>query len=189
MQKQKGRFKEFLEGKRIYLRKVRAADAAGNYRRWMNDPEVIRYLESRFAPLSEDSLETYIRREEGNATTVFMAIVEKRSEEHIGNIKIHGIDRVHSHAQVSLIIGEKQHWGKGYGTEAIRLIVDFAFNTLNLHKLFACIYAPNGGSIAAFRKAGFVEEGLRKQHRFFNGCYVDEVDMAFIKPMRGEGQW
>jgi RimJ/RimL family protein N-acetyltransferase len=134
-------------------------------------------------------LEAYIRREEGNPATIFMAIVEKRSKEHIGNIKIHGIDQIHRHAQVSLIIGEKQHWGKGYATEAIRLIIDFALNTLNLHKLFACIYAPNEGSIAAFRKAGFVEEGLRKEHRFFDGRYIDEVDMAIIKPTHGEQQW
>ncbi len=172
----------FIEGNRIYLREVRLSDANDNYYRWMNDPEIIRYLESRFYPKSVEMLQSYVRREEECRSSVFMTIIEKNSDEHIGNIKIHGIDHVHRHAEVSLIIGEKGYWGRGYGSEAIKLVVDFAFNTLNLNRLFAGIYASNVGSIKAFKKAHFFEEGVRKEHRFYNGHYVDEVALAIIRP-------
>jgi len=173
--------RRFIEGNRIYLREVRLSDANGKYYRWMNDPEIVRYVESRFDSKSVEMLQSYIRREEENKANVFMAIIDKNNDEHIGNIKIHGIDHIHRHAQVSLIIGEKDYWGNGYGSEAINLVVDFAFNTLNLYRLFAGIYASNVGSIKAFKKANFFEEGVRKEHRFCNGNYVDEVEMAIIR--------
>lgn len=173
--------KYFREGRRIYLREVCIADADGNYSRWMNDPDVIQYLESRFTPVTLPMLQSYITQEQQNLSVVFMAIVVKENDTHIGNIKIHRIDYYHRFAEISLIIGEKTYWGNGYGTEAIQLAVDFAFNTLNLHKLTAGIYATNAGSIKAFRKANFFDEGLRKEHRFYNGNYIDEVELAIIR--------
>ncbi len=171
----------FIEAKRIYLREVYLSDTTGNYYCWMNDPQIIRFLESRFAPQSIAMLQSYVRQEEENPNSVFMGIIAKNNDEHIGNIKIHGIDNLHRHAQLSIIIGEKKYWGRGYGTEAIKLAVNFAFNTLNLHRLTAGIYANNVASIKAFKKANFFEEGLRKEHRFYNGTYVDEVALAIIR--------
>ena len=79
---------------------------------------------------------------------------------------------------MSLFIGEKAIWGKGYATEAIALASEYAFNGLNLHKLSAGFYAANIGSIKAFQKNGFIQEGLRKNHRIYQGAYVDEVLMG-----------
>jgi len=171
----------FIEGKQLYLREVRVSDVSENYYRWMNDPDVIQYMESRFAPQSTEKIQAYVRRESENSYSVFMAIIDKASDRHIGNIKIHRIDQYHRHAEVSIVIGQKECWGKGYGTEAISLIVDFAFNTLNLHKLSANIYANNAGSVKAFKKAGFSEEGLKIKHRFYKGDYIDEVLLGIAR--------
>lgn len=171
----------FIESERIYLREVCISDTTGNYYYWMNDPETIRFLESRFAPHSIEALQSYVSQENDNPNSVFMGIIAKHNDEHIGNIKIHGINEVHRHAQLSIIIGEKKYRGLGYGVEAIKLAVDFAFNTLNLHRLTAGIYANNVASINAFRKASFEEEGLHKKHRFYNGTYIDEVSLAIIR--------
>ena len=171
----------FIEGKRIYLREVRILDVSEDYCQWMNDPDVIRYTESRFTPQSTEKIQAYVRRESENPDSVFMAIIEKEHDRHIGNIKIHRIDRYHLHAEVSIVIGKKECWGKGYGTEAIRLVVDFAFNTLNLRRLTAGVYANNIGSVRAFKKAGFCEEGLRKKHRFYKDAYVDEVLLGIAR--------
>jgi RimJ/RimL family protein N-acetyltransferase len=111
-----------------------------------------------------------------------MAIILKDQDRHIGNIKIHRIDWFNRCAELSLVIGEKAFWGKGYGAEAIKLAVDYSFNTLNLHRISACVYANNLGSINAFKKADFVEEGRRKSCRFFKGAYVDEDLLGVIRP-------
>ena len=174
--------KILIKGKRIYLRKVQLSDVTDRYVNWMNDPEVNEYLETRFSLQTHETISSYVREIEEDANTVFMAIVLKSINTHIGNIKIGPINPFHHFADLSLIIGEKTHWAQGYGSEAIGLAVEYAFDVLNLHKLSAGFYAGNIGSIKAFKKNGFVEEGLRKKHRFFQNRYVDEVSMGKIRP-------
>ena len=165
----------FLQGKRIHLREVRPTDVTERYYRWMNDPEVTQYLESRFYPNSLEGLKEYVSGKLVDRDNVFLAIVLNQGDRHIGNIKVGPINWIHQFADVALLIGERDCWGKGYATEAIALVMEYARSMLNLHKLTAGCYAPNVGSIRAFLKTGFVEEGLRKSRYFCNGQYVDEV--------------
>ncbi len=78
------------------------------------------------------------------------------------------------------MIGEKGCWGKGYGTEVIELILDFAFNKLNLYKVTAGVVADNLGSIKAFQKAGFEIEGRMKSQDFSDGVFRDAVYMGLV---------
>jgi len=174
-------FKPFLEGKRIYLREVRLSDITDHYYRWMNDPQVCQYLETRFSPQSFEKIESYVRQMEVDPNSVFLAIIMKRENTHIGNIKIGPVNWFHRFSDVSILIGEKKYWGKGLGAEAIQLIIRYAFETLNLHKLTAGVYANNIGSIKAFKKARFVEEGIRKEQRFLSGKYIDEVLLGIVR--------
>ena len=80
------------------------------------------------------------------------------------------------------MIGEKHCWGKGYGAEAISLIVRYAFNTLNLHKLAAGCFETNNGSIKVFKNNGFETEGVQKQHAFRNGKYENVVYLGLVNP-------
>lgn len=175
-------FKPFLERVRVYLREVRLSDVNERYYQWMNDPEINRYLETRFIPQSWQQIEDYVRKMEEDPNSVFWAIVAKDQNRHIGNVKIGPINWYHRFADISLFIGDKSYWGKGYGTETIKVAVEYGFRTLNLHKITAGIYANNIGSIKAFKKADFMEEGLRKKHRFCDGKYVDEVLLCKIRP-------
>ncbi len=168
-------------GNRVYLREVRESDINENYCRWLNDHEVNQYLETRFSPYSEDMIRSYVREMTDDPNSVLMAIIHKKTKTHIGNIKIGHINWVHRFADISLMIGEKRFWGKGYGTEAIKLAVEYAFYTLNLRRLAAGIYANNIGSIKAFKKAGFLEEGRQKEHRFCHAAYVDDVLLGIIR--------
>ena len=172
----------FIQGDRLHLREVRPSDVNENYYRWMNDPEVICYLESRFYPNSTDALRDYVNQKIGDRDNVFLAIVLKEGERHIGNIKLGPINWIHRFADVGLLIGEKDCWSKGYATEAIRLVVDYAFGTLNLHKLTAGCYDVNTGSVRAFLKAGFTQEGIRKSHFYYNGRYLDEILLGIFRP-------
>lgn len=168
----------FIEGTRIFLREVRAEDVNEGYYQWMNDDDVTRYTESRFYPYSKEQLCNYVTALDGRTDSVFLAIVEKSSQQHIGNIKLGNINWIHRRADIGIIIGDKQYWGKGYGSEAICLLSDYAFQKLNLHKVWAGCYIDNIASIKAFEKAGFEREGVQKRHVFYAGKYVDVVLMG-----------
>lgn len=172
--------RHFLEGERIYLRDVNLDDANEDYYRWINDPDVTKYTEIRFYPQSIEDIKEYVEQKSKSRDSIFLAIVLKENNKHIGNIKIHRINWIHRHAEVSILIGEKSYWGQGIGTEAISLITEYAFNTLNLNKLFAQCYANNVRPIKAFGKAGFEKEASIKQHYFFQGKYVDGVMLSII---------
>jgi RimJ/RimL family protein N-acetyltransferase len=171
----RGRVSDFLVGDRIYLREIRLSDVNETYHHWMNDPEVTRYTESRFFPNSMEALQKYVSRVSGDRQHVFLAIVLKKDDRHIGNIKLGSINWIHRFANVGLLIGEKDCWGQGYGTEAIRLVTEYAFRVLDLRRLTAGSYSNNISSFKAFLKAGWQQEGIRKRQYFSNGEYVDEI--------------
>ena len=173
-------FSSYAQGERIYLREVRPVDVNDNYYCWMNDPEIKRYLESRFFPNDMDSLREHVNQKLKDRNSIFLAIVRIDTEHHIGNIKLGPIDWIHRLADVGVLIGDKDCWGKGYATEAIGLVARLAFRDLNLHKLTAGCYVVNKGSEKAFRNNGFVVEGVRLKHRFCEGTYVDTVILGLL---------
>jgi len=172
----------FVRGERIYLREVLQSDVNENYHRWMNDPEVTRYLETRFYPNTKEILKKYVQAKVADRDNVFLAIVLKENHRHIGNIKLGPINWVHRSADIGIIIGEKDCWGEGYACEAISLIVDYAFKKLNLNKLGAGCYNSNKASLQIFQKNGFEIEGVRKQHVFCDGKYEDYILLGLTNP-------
>lgn len=171
----KRKSKHFIEGERIYLRGVCVSDVNDNYYRWMNNPEVNGFLETRYIPQPMENIKRYVEKMNGLSDEIFLAICLIEDDQHIGNIKLGPINWIHRFADISLLIGEKDHWGKGIATEAIKLITRFAFNVLNLNKLQAGCYSKNIGSAKAFLKAGFCKEGALKNHWIVNGKYQDEI--------------
>lgn len=169
-----------VEGERIYLRPVQLSDATQVYSQWLNDPLVVQFTESRFKQHTVDDVRAYIAAQLKTEQVYFFAIVNKSNGQHIGNIKIHRVDARHQHAEISLLIGDRSCWGRGLGTEAIRLITDFAFFVLKLHKVYARCYAVNVGSIKAFEKAGFSEEGRQKEQFLWEGSYVDGLILGRV---------
>lgn len=172
---QKSSCKHFLEGDRIYLREVRVDDVGDVYYRWLSDPEVNRFLETRYIPQSLDNIRKYVQAMDGNRDQIFLAICSKDNDRHIGNIKLGPINWTHRFADVSLIVGEKDYWGKGIATAAISLVSAYAFETLNLHKLRAGCYALNEGSAKAFEKVGFRREGLISGLWQIGDKFIDEI--------------
>ncbi len=170
----------YLTGERIYLREVRLSDVNDSYYRWMNDRAVTQFLESRFYPHSMDGIRKYVEEKSNSRDGVFFAMVLREGDRHIGNIKIEPINWIHRFCELGLMLGERDCWGKGYGSEAISLVTHYAFCILNLHKVNAGCYIGNSGSIKAFEKSGFVREGLLKDHFFCDGKYQDYVIMGKV---------
>ncbi|MBU0671655.1 MAG: GNAT family N-acetyltransferase [Candidatus Margulisbacteria bacterium] len=172
-----------LKGKNIYLRPLTEADATETYVSWMNDPQVNQYLESRFKKFTIGDIRSYITEINKDLNNVFFAMISIDGDKHIGNIKLGPINQYHRIGDIGLIIGDKTCWGKGYATEAIGLLKDYAFNKLNLHKLTAGCYADNIGSAKAFLKVGFVEEARLASHfRRNDDKYVDKICLGMINP-------
>jgi len=163
---------------RLHLRPVTLADVGERYVGWFNDPDVNRYLETRHRPQTLETVRDFVAGCLGREDVHLLAICLKDGERHIGNIKVGPVKPNHALADVSLFIGEKDCWGKGYGAEAIRLASRFAFENMPVVKLAAGFYAENEGSIRAFLKAGYRREGLRRKHYLLDGAPVDIVELG-----------
>ncbi len=171
----------FIKGKQIYLREVRESDVNQTYYKWLNDPEINLYLESRYIPMSLKNILKYVESKDGNMDEVFFAICWNNNKNHIGNIKLGPVNWIHRRADIGILIGDKEYWGKGIATEAIQLVIEYAFKTLNIHKLTAGCHSTNIGSLKAFQNAGFSIEGERKKHSFVGGEYIDTVVLGLLK--------
>jgi RimJ/RimL family protein N-acetyltransferase len=169
------RWRHFVEGNRVYLRDVTSDDVTDRYCAWLNDPEVNRYLETRFEPQTRERILAYVDAQNRAVNAVFLAIVRRVDDVHVGNLRIGALDLVHRTATLALVIGEKAVWGTGIGTEAIDLATQYAFEHLDLRKLTARCYATNIGSIRAFEKAGWTREGIQRSQFVCDDAEIDGV--------------
>lgn len=176
-----------IDGDRVYLRDVRPEDVTERYLAWMNDRDVTRFLETRFATHTLDSLRTFVEARRRDPATLFLAMIRRDTGEHIGNIKLGPVDPHHEVADIGLMVGERSAWGQGFATDAIRALTRYAFETLGLRRLTAGAYAPNVGSIRAFEKAGYRTEGVRRRHYLCDGTYVDGILLGRLRDERDEG--
>lgn len=171
----------YLEGKSIILRLLVKDDINDRYLTWLNDREVTQFTEIGTFPTSMSDLKSYYAKISQSKCDVMFAIVTKRNNVHIGNIKLGGISWIHRHADLGIMIGEKKYWGKGFGEEACKLVLSYAFNTLNLNKVILGVYGNHKAGIKAYRKTHFVVEGTIKDYFNFNGKFVDKVIMGISK--------
>lgn len=158
-----------LESSRLILRGLCQSDLTERYVNWLNDPDVNRFLETRFAPQTIDTIYQYWNDHHLDTASPWFAIINKSTSSHIGNIKVGPISLFHRRADISLFIGDKDSWGQGYATEAIKLIAKWSFTELDLIKLTAGAYSSNMASQKAFLKAGFTIEGIRSNELFTSG--------------------
>jgi [ribosomal protein S5]-alanine N-acetyltransferase len=171
----------FVIGERIYLRRIERGDLEGNYFQWLNDQEVTHWMQNGIFPNSAESMEDYYKSITTSCIDILFAILLKNNERHIGNIGIHRIHQTFRSAEVGILIGEKDIWGQGIGTEAINLVVNHAFMRLNLNRLGAGGVEKNVACIRAFEKAGFVREGTARQAYYCQGNYVDCIQLSLLR--------
>ncbi len=168
---------EEIRGSRLLLRAISPDEVTPEYVAWMNDPEVVRYLESRGTVQTAETVRRFVETANQSPDDRLFGIFLADTGRHIGNIKIGGINRRHGFADVGLLIGDRREWGKGYAAEAIALATRFAFEELGLVKLTAGVYEPNVASLRAFLRAGYREAGRLRLHRVSEGGRVDQIIM------------
>jgi|SaaInlStandDraft_5_1057022.scaffolds.fasta_scaffold03122_4 [ribosomal protein S5]-alanine N-acetyltransferase len=155
-----------IESNRLLLKELSLDDITDRYISWLNDPVVNQFLESRFVKHTYKSNQKFIKEIDQDPYTVLFGIFDKKNMKHIGNIKISSSnkDRLHRRASIGFIIGEKSEWGKGYATEAIRVVTKYGFDNLNAIKIYAGCRESNIGSKKAMEKAGYSVEGFYRNH-------------------------
>ncbi len=171
----------YLMGNKICLRPLLAHDINQKYLSWLNDAEVTEYVEAGKFPTTKKELEEFYKDIKKSKTDVIFAIVTKRNDLHIGNVKISRINWIHRFADMGIIIGDKKYWGRGYGEEVCRLLLDYAFNRLNLNKVLLGSHAPHMSAIKTFQKVGFKIEGRNRKMLMLNGKYVDRIIMGILQ--------
>jgi len=170
----------FLRGKRLYLRPLTKEDIPF-FLRWMNDQEVIHFL-ATFLPVTEaDENEWFEQLQKKKNEEIVLGIVDAKSGKLIGSMGIHRISWKDRTATTGAVIGDKKFWGKGYGTEAKMLLLNYAFNVLNLRKISSLVYSYNKRSQAYSEKCGYKVEGVLKAHIFKNGRYWNVINLAVFK--------
>lgn len=164
----------FRKGEHVLLRPLEPEDAP-TIQPWMNDPEVTQYL-MRVFPIPLAVEVEWINGLYKRENEVVLGIVTVADSKLIGSIGLHQINWRHRTANTGTVIGEKECWGKGYGTEAKMLLLDLAFNALDLFVIQSKVLAHNGRSLAYGRKCGYEEVGrLPQWFRSQTGERVDEV--------------
>lgn len=155
---------------------------------YFQDPEVAIYASATFTVPEFDTSEEDFKQYKKNAT--LFTIFESNNLAMIGNSSLRNIDYLNGGATFSIIIGNKDYWGQGYGTEAIKLVIDYGFRFLNLHNIKLRTASFNERGQKAYRKAGFKEIGRRRGSILLNGkryddIYMDCIDNEFEPPTLG----
>jgi len=146
----------------------------------MNDPLVVRYLESRYAVHTAEDLLEFVRAVRADPDSMIWAICVAGNADHVGNIKLGPVDWVHRHGDIGLMIGEQACWGLGYATEAIDLVSEYASRALGLHRLTAGSYSENTASIRAFQRAGFEIDGVWRDHYVSGTGVQDRICLGMV---------
>lgn len=165
-----------LETKRLQLVPFSKRHLVERHVSWLNDPDVVRYSEQRHKHHTIESCRQFWHSFEGTPH-YYWAVEETKTGRHIGNIDAH-IDQPNKVADVAIIIGEKEIWGKGYGSEAWVSVIEYLLHTVKMRKITAGTMATNRGMLGIMRKAGMVEEGRRHKNHLQDGNEVDLILVA-----------
>ena len=149
--------------------------------RWLNDPDVRYWLSMADEPqLTLESEREWYEEMRGDPACVIWCI-ETEDGQPIGNLGLHGIEETHGRATLGIAIGEKDFWGRGYGTEAIRQVLRYAFEEMGLRRVVLEADDDNLRGIRCYEKCGFAREGLLRGHRLRLGEPVNCVVMAVLR--------
>jgi RimJ/RimL family protein N-acetyltransferase len=171
-----------IYGERIRLRAVEREDVK-KFCIWVNDPEVTRHL-TLYLPLSTVDEENWfdsLSKREQSEKPLAIEIRDGDGWKLIGNCGVFGMDTVSRVGELGIMIGEKEEWNKGYGTETMTLLLCHCFETLNLNRVYLHVYAENLRGKRAYEKAGFVEEGRLREAIYKRGKYDDVFVMSVLR--------
>lgn len=166
-----------LVGKKLYL-SPRSLEDAEQYTEWMNDFETTDYTGRSHQIMTIEAEKKYLEEKIDEEST--FAVIDIKNDKLIGTVGLHKVNHFKRTATLGIFIGDKNYRNNGYGTEAIRLILDYGFNYLNLNNIKLDLMEFNERALACYKKCGFKEYGRRRKCEFINGKYYDTIEMDIL---------
>ncbi|GAB4508822.1 MAG: GNAT family protein [Anaerolineae bacterium] len=170
----------FMRGETIYLRPYTMADAELVYRSTF-DPED-RKLTGTQVVFSLAAVEAHIERVQQADDRVDMVIALQTNHEAVGEVVLNEVDMRNRNANIRIAMYGSQYTNKGYGTQAMRLMLGYGFYMLNLHRISLGVFAFNDRARHVYEKLGFQQEGVLRDILFYDNAYHDEIVMSILKP-------
>lgn len=155
----------------LYLRSLSEQDCTQKYLSWLENPKINRYLETRLTKQSLEKIKAFVNTINESDHSYLFGIFY--NDTHIGNIKLGPIHPEYHFADISYFIGEISEQGKGFATEAVRLLCDFGFRIKKLHRISAGGYATNLATKRVLEKNEFIFEGIYREKIYVNNTYID----------------
>jgi RimJ/RimL family protein N-acetyltransferase len=169
---------KLLFGEKVFLRPLEYEDVDFLFALF-NNPTV-RYYTGTVEIIVRKRIEDFIEKSANIHSRVDLIICDQETNKPIGDVNLVSIDRNNRSAEIGIKIGEEQYLGKGYGTEAMKLLLDYCFCTLNLHRISLTVYDYNPRAIKSYEKVGFKQEGIKRDGLFFNNQYHDVIVMSIL---------
>jgi RimJ/RimL family protein N-acetyltransferase len=174
-------FPEHLEGELVALRRHVPENLAA-FRRWYSDPAVVRLARYQDGPMRLDEIDRFFAARALGPESLAMAIHVRSTGQLIGTSAFSQLDGDNGVATYHITVGEKDAWGRGFGTEATRLMLGHAFGTLGLHRVGLAVFEFNERAIRSYRSCGFVVEGRLRESIWRDGRWWDELTMSILEP-------
>ena len=170
-----------IQGERVFLRSIEKSDATLIHR-WRSDAEVAA-LASIAMPMSLAQVEQRTERYAENIgdERYDFIICLLADERPIGTAMLFELDRLNGSAELGIFIGEKEEWGKGYGTDAVNALVDFGFGSLRFERIWLEVWTENPRARRSYEKSGFVHEGTLRHDRYEGGRFTDGDIMSILR--------
>ena len=172
------RYFKKIVGDRVYLSPMNSDDYL-KYVDWMNSYEVGKFTGAHARITSIEGEKEWLAR--ATSEKYNFAIVLKENDTLIGNISLMKVHDVNRTAELWIFIGDENYLSRGYGSEAIMLLLDYAFNHVNLNNIMLRVFSFNPRAMRAYEKCGFKKYGVWEKSHYFNGEYFDEVYMNILK--------
>jgi RimJ/RimL family protein N-acetyltransferase len=173
-------FPDAIPGRTVVLRRHEGRNIAA-FQRWYADPEVTRLTRYQDGPMRPDEVRRFFEARVAGPGSLALAIHLRESDRLIGTCAFSQLDGDNGSALFHITIGERDCWGRGYGTEATALMVDHAFGALGLHRVALSVFAFNDRAIRSYQKVGFVMEGRAREAIWRDGRFHDEIQMSILE--------
>ncbi|MFS0751645.1 GNAT family N-acetyltransferase [Oceanobacillus sp. 1P07AA] len=167
-------------GDRIRLRKLASEDVS-IYHKWRNDIEVMHFTNPSLDVFTYADTEKFVNSIIEAENSKGYMIEEVETDKPIGVTSLINIDYGNRNAECIIDIGDKDYWSKGFGRESVKLLLDFTFKELNLHKVYLRVFSFNDRAINLYKKLGFVEEGTLNEQLYRDGAWHDIIFMGLLK--------
>lgn len=151
------------------------------YTKWMNNPQLRKYARYYFPQTIEEVKKLFEPKTEPVKSEIFFEIWHKEDDKPVGFVGFIRINWLTRSARIFYLIGDMNYWGQNIATEAAKLVINYGFTELNLHKIVAQSFGPNKASIRIAEKLGFKLEITLQKERYVDGEYVDLLEHSIFK--------